>query len=73
MGNIRIRGERQSEREKQTPSLSREPNKGLLPGPGDHDMSGRKMLNHLSHPGAILFWNVNILCSWVKYDFVTGF
>ena len=32
-------------------SLSREVMQGLIPGPWDHDLSQRQMLNHLSHPG----------------------
>ena len=32
--------------------LSRELMRGLIPGPWDHDLSQRQMLNHLSHPGA---------------------
>ena len=32
--------------------LSREPKDGApIPGSGDHDLSGRQMLNGLSHPG----------------------
>jgi len=26
---------------------------GSVPGPGDHDLSRRQMLNHLSHPGIL--------------------
>jgi len=36
--------------------LSREPIWDLIPGPGDHDLSGRQTLNHLSHPGALIFF-----------------
>ena len=36
--------------------LSRKPNVGLhegsIPGPQDHDLRQRQMLNQLSHPGA---------------------
>ena len=32
--------------------LSREPNGSLIPGPRDHDLSQRQMLNQLSHLGA---------------------
>ena len=31
--------------------LSTEPNAGSIPGPQDHDLRGRQMLNRLSHPG----------------------
>ena len=34
--------------------LSRELMRGLIPGPWDHDLSRRQMLNHLSHSGALL-------------------
>jgi len=27
---------------------------GLIPGPGDHDLSQRQTLNCLSHPGALI-------------------
>jgi len=33
---------------------SREPDAGLDPRPRDHDPSRWQMLNHLSHPGALL-------------------
>jgi len=26
----------------------------LIPGPWDHDLSGRQMLNGLSHPGVLV-------------------
>ena len=31
--------------------LSREPMQGLIPGPWDHDLSQRQMLNQLRYPG----------------------
>ena len=47
----------QAEGEADSP-LSREPDAGidgLIPGPWDHDLSWRQMLNRLSHPGALIF------------------
>ena len=41
-------GEQQREKEKQTPHWA----KSLIPGPWDHDLSRRQLLNQLSHPGA---------------------
>lgn len=34
--------------------LRREPDKGLIPGPWDHDLSRKQMLHQLSHPGSPL-------------------
>ena len=44
---------RQREREKQAPCRARSPMMwGSIPGPWDHDLSQRQMLNQLNHPGA---------------------
>ena len=42
----------EGQREKQTPRWGGSPMRSLIPGPWDHDLSGRQMLNWLSHPGA---------------------
>ena len=44
--------QKEREREKQTPRWAGSPMQGLIPGPWDHDLSQRQMLNRLSHPGA---------------------
>ena len=44
-------GQEQRE-EKQTPRWSGSLTQGLIPGPWDHDLNWRQMLNWLSHPGA---------------------
>ena len=41
--------------------LKREPHVGLAPGPWDHDLSQREMLNQRSHPGLLL-------CPFFKLD-----
>ena len=43
-------GEGQREKKVGFP-LSREPEVGSIPGPGDHDLSQRQPLIQLSHPG----------------------
>ena len=48
-------GERQ--REKQIPHGAGKPTQGWIPGPWDHDLSQRQLLNHLSHSGVpVLFF-----------------
>ena len=39
---------------------------GLIPGPWDHDLNQRLMLNQLSHPGAP---NGEYCCGWVFWGF----
>ena len=47
---------RKGQRERKANSLlSRELDMGSIPGPQDHDLSQRQMLNQLSHPGALRF------------------
>ena len=41
---------RQRQREKQAPCGAESPIWDSIPGPQDHDLSRRQMLNHLSHP-----------------------
>ena len=48
-------GEWQRQREKQAPCWAGNPMWGLIPGPWDHNLSLRQMLNWLSHPGAPIF------------------
>ena len=50
------RGGRWREREKDTPCWPGSPTQGLIPGPWDHDLSQRQMLNGLSHPGTPKRW-----------------
>ena len=40
--------ERQRERKKQTPHWAGSLMRGSIPGPGDHDLSGRQMLNRVT-------------------------
>ena len=47
----------QREREKQTLCWAGSPILGWIPGPRDHDLSYRQMLNWLSHPGAPVIYN----------------
>ena len=42
--------QREEEREKQSPCWAGSPMWGLIPGPWDHDLSQRQLLNQLSHP-----------------------
>ena len=49
--NERVRENKWREGLRDSP-LSREPNSGAIPGLQDHNLSGREMLNQLSHPSA---------------------
>ena len=43
-------------------SLSRKPNTGSIPGPGDHDLSRRQTPSQLSPPGApLLRWLLDLV------------
>jgi len=55
------RGERQREGERGTPCWA---GSLVIPGPGDHNLSQRQMLNHLSYAGAPcwMILNVGVLC-----------
>ena len=46
------RSGKQMEREKQTPHWAGSSMWNSIPGPWDPNLSGRQMLNQLSHPGA---------------------
>ena len=46
------RVDRQRKNEKQTPYWAGSLMWGLIPGPWDHDLSLRQMLNQLNHPSA---------------------
>ena len=41
----------EEQREKQIPRWAKSPVQGSIPGPWDHDLTWRQMLNWLSHPG----------------------
>ena len=53
------RGKEQREREKQTSCSVGSLMQDLIPGPWDHNLSQRPMLNPRSHPGAPLIENLN--------------
>ena len=44
------------EGEKQTPCSARSPTCSSIPGPGNHDLSGRQTFNQLSHQVPLLCW-----------------
>ena len=47
--------------------LSKEPEMGLIPGPRDHDLSLRQMLNLLSHSGAPIYTYSTLIPVLIKY------
>ena len=55
------RGERQRQRDKQTPHWAGSPTWDSIPGSGDHYQSQRETLNHLSHPGPLLNCSKHVL------------
>ena len=54
--------EGQKEKGKQTPRWAGRPTWGSIPGPQDHDLSQRQMLNQLSYPGVpqLLLFNFGL-------------
>ena len=52
------------EREKWAPHWAGIPMLSLIPGPWNHDLSQRQMLNRLSHPGALIICFLTAVDQW---------